>query len=283
MTKIAYLGPRGTFSEEAALRFARWLSTVSDLVPLPAIEDCAEAVTGGQAEFTVIPVENSLEGAVHATLDLLAGASLFICAELVVSVEHHLLSTGNSLHEVRQVLSHPQALAQCRRYLRANLPDALTIATASTADAAARVAAMGAGVAAIGSLHAARYYELKVLASSIQDNGSQTRFIVLTRSDCLLGRPEKTSLIFAVKDGPGRLFKVLAAFAGHGVNLTRIESRPAKKQLGDYLFFIDLAGDVREAKVAAALLEAKKEAVMLKVLGSYPVLSQLPGSKYSDF
>ncbi len=279
MTKIAYLGPRGTFSEEAALRFARCLPVPAGMVPLPAIEDCAEAVTEGRADFTVVPVENSLEGAVHATLDLLAGTSLVICAELIVDIEHHLLSTGSRLHDIRQVLSHPQALAQCRRYLRANLPDALVIPTASTAEAAARVVAMGAAAAAIGSLHAAIYYELKVLASSIQDNGSQTRFIVLTKNGSVPGRPEKTSLLFSIRDGPGSLFRVLAAFAAHGVNLTRIESRPAKRQLGDYLFFVDLAGAAGEERVEGALRDASPETVMLKVLGSYPVLPQGGQSK----
>jgi prephenate dehydratase len=273
VTKIAYLGPRGTFSEEAALRFARRLAAAADLIPLPAIEDCAEAVAEGRADYTVIPVENSLEGAVHATLDLLAATGLLICAELTVTIEHHLLSTGSSLRDIRQVLSHPQALAQCRRYLRTNLPDALMKPAASTAEAAARVAAMGAGAAAVGSRHAAAYYNLNILASSIQDNGSQTRFIVLAQNGSVPLKAEKTSLLFAISDGPGSLFKVLAAFAAHDVNLTRIESRPAKKQLGDYLFFVDLAGARGEDKVERALRDVEKEVVMLKVLGSYPVLS----------
>jgi prephenate dehydratase len=163
-------------------------------------------------------------------------------------------------------------MAQCRNFIRRQLAGSETIPVFSTAEAAAMVSRSGLGTAAIGSIRAAERYQLKVLCASIQDNGNRTRFIVLTKNGGLPGTPDKTSLLFAVKDGPGSLFRVLQSFANHGVNLTRIESRTSKRQLGDYLFFVDLAGTPEDPAVKASLREAAREAVMLKLLGTYPVL-----------
>jgi prephenate dehydratase len=270
---IAYLGPRGTFSEEAALCFSGTLGEEAKLLPFQTIDDCAEAVEDGSAVFAVVPLENSLEGSVNLTLDLLTtSAELKICGEFVLDIEQNLLVTAGGLEDIRQVYSHPQAMAQCRNFLRRNLAAAETVPVISTAEAAAAVAKLGSGTAAIGSRRAAGLYSLKICAASIQDNGNQTRFVILGRNK-LAGTPEKTSLLFAVKDGPGSLFRVLQSFAVHGVNLTKIESRPAKRQLGDYLFFVDLTGTTDNPAVVAALREASREAVMLKLLGTYPVLA----------
>ncbi len=270
--EICYLGPQGTFSEDAALRFSAILSEETKLLAYPTIDDCAEAVEDGTAAFAVVPLENSLEGSVSMTLDILTtSAELKICGELVLDIEHNLLVPGGGLADIRQVFSHSQAMAQCRNYLRRHLGTAELIPTVSTAEAAATVAKHGIGSAAIGSRRAADLYSLKVCAASVQDNGNQTRFVILGREK-LSGTAQKTSLLFAVKDGPGSLFKVLQSFAVHGVNLTKIESRPAKRQLGDYLFFVDLAGTPDNTTIVSALREASREAVMLKLLGTYPVL-----------
>ncbi|MBS4023906.1 MAG: prephenate dehydratase [Dethiobacter sp.] len=274
--EIAYLGPVGTFSEEAALRFAGTLSGEAKLLPCPTIEDCAETVEDGTASFAVVPLENSLEGSVNITLDLLTtSAELRICAELVLAIEQNLLVADGGLGEIKQVYSHPQAMAQCRNFLRRSLPAAEKVPVVSTSEAASTAAKLGVGAAAIGSRRAAELYGLKICAAAVQDNGNQTRFVILGRQGSLAGTPEKTSLLFAVKDGPGSLFRVLQSFAVHGVNLTKIESRPAKRQLGDYLFFVDLAGTPENQTIMAALREASREAVMLKLLGTYAVMKDV--------
>ena len=172
-----------------------------------------------------------------------------------------------------KVYSHPQALAQCRTFLRRNLPDAQTVPVFSTAEAAAIASEAGIGTAAISSKRAADRYHLSVLAASVQDGVNRTRFCVLTKAATIFATPEKTSLLFAVKNAAGSLFRVLQSFADHHVNLTRIESRPAKSQLGDYIFFVDIDGTTDNINVKNALREASGEAVMLKLLGTYPVLS----------
>jgi len=210
---------------------------------------------------------------VHVTLDVLtASTQLQICGELVLDIEHNLLVSSGSISDIRQVYSHPQAVAQCRYFLRRHLSAAEAVPVLSTAEAAAMVAKSGVRSAAIGSSRAAELYNLTIAASSIQDDGNQTRFVILGRQGQVLGAPVKTSLLFAVKDGPGSLFKVLQSFAVNGVNLTRIESRPARRQLGDYLFFVDLSGTPEDPKVLASLREAAREAVLLKLLGTYPTL-----------
>lgn len=272
--KVAYLGPRGTFSEEAALCFSEMLAEPAELLPYPAIEDCAGAVEDNVADFAVVPLENSLEGSVNITLDVLTtSAELQIAGELVLDIEHNLLSATNDESVIRRIYSHPQAMAQCRAFLRRRFPGVETIPVYSTAEAAAIVAGEGPGSAAIGSRRAALEYGLQVVVGAIQDNGNRTRFVILAKQGKRLGRPVKTSLLFAVKNAAGSLYRVLQAFAVYGVNLTRIESRPAKRQLGDYIFFVDLDGTPDDAAVKAAIREAASEAVMLKLLGTYPALA----------
>jgi prephenate dehydratase len=274
-TKIVFLGPQGTFSEEAALRLSALPGMDAELLPCPLIEDCAEAVEDGAADYAVVPLENSLEGSVNATLGILTtSAELQIVAELVLDIEHNLLAAAGSAAEIKRIYSHPQALAQCRRYLRRNFPEAETVAVSSTAEAASLVSGSGPGAAAIGSRRAALSYNLQVLAAAVQDNGNRTRFVVLAKHGKSLGRPVKTSLLFAVRNSAGSLYRVLQAFAVHNVNLTRIESRPAKGQLGDYIFFVDLDGTPLDPAVKPAIREAAEQAVLLKLLGAYPVLDQ---------
>ncbi|MBS4031875.1 MAG: prephenate dehydratase [Clostridiales bacterium] len=270
---IAYLGPEGTFSEEAAQKFLRVTALTGNIIPYPTIEACTEAVEDGVADFAVIPLENSLEGSVSITLDILTtSVELRICAEIILDIEHNLLVPAGGLAEINKVYSHPQALAQCRTFLRRNLPDVQTVPVFSTAEAAATAAGAGIGSAAISSKRAAGRYHLKILAAAVQDGVNRTRFCVLTKAATAFATAEKTSLLFAVKNAAGSLFRVLQAFAAHNVNLTRIESRPAKSQLGDYIFFVDIDGTTENINVKNALREAGGEAVMLKLLGTYPVL-----------
>jgi prephenate dehydratase len=278
-TRIAFLGPQGTFSEEAALTLSCLTGMEAELLPCPLIEDCAEAVEDGAADYAVVPLENSLEGSVNVTLDLLTtSAGLQIAAELVLDIEHNLLAAAGTAAAVKRIYSHPQALAQCRRYLRRHFPEVETIPVSSTAEAASMVSGSGPGSAAIGSRRAALTYNLQVLAAAIQDNGNRTRFAVLARHGKSLGSPVKTSLLFAVKNAAGSLYRVLQAFAVHNVNLTRIESRPARSQLGDYIFFVDLDGTPDDMSVKLAVREAADEAMLLKLLGTYPVLGREQGA-----
>lgn len=272
--RVAYLGPQGTFSQEAALIFTGLSGMEAKLCPYPSIIDCAEAVEDGHADFAVVPLENSLEGSVHDTLDVLTTSlEMTILAELVLDIRHNLLVSAGSMSDVLEVFSHPQALAQCRGFLRHALPGAAVIPVLSTAEAASIAAKKGVGAAAIAGRKAAEQYGLTILREAISDTNNRTRFIVLGRSLATPDPPAKTSVLFSVKNKAGSLFRVLQAFAGHEVNLTRIESRPAKSQLGEYIFFVDLDGTPDKPHVKAALREAGKEAIMLKMLGSYPVLN----------
>jgi len=270
---IAYLGPVGTFSEEAAERFADILGEECRLTPYTTITACADAAEDGVVQYAVVPLENSLEGSVHETLDILTtGLQIMIVAELVLVIDHALLVVPEHTGAISKIYSHPQALAQCRNYLRRHWPAAQLLPLLSTADAAAFVAREGMGIAAIGSISAAEQYGLQVLAQEIQDSENQTRFVVLGKGTAMPGQLLKTSLLFSVKNVAGSLFGVLQAFATNGVNLTRIESRPAKRQLGDYIFFVDLDGSPDDPHVKAALRQVATNAVMMKLLGSYPVL-----------
>ncbi|NLM51300.1 MAG: prephenate dehydratase [Firmicutes bacterium] len=273
MEAMVYLGPQGTFCEEAAKAFCQLTGMQLKISPCPTIGDCAESVEDLKARFGIVPLENSLEGSVHDTLEILTTShQLRILAELALNIEHCLLSQAADIEEIKLVYSHPQALAQCKSYLRQKLSPAKQIPVVSTAEAAAMAAKQGAGTAAIAGRQAAEFYGLPILAAGIQDATSTTRFIVLGRENEQIGEPVKTSLVFSVKNVAGSLYRVLGAFAAHHVNLTRIESRPAGSRLGDYIFFVDLDGSLADSAVRAALREAGREAVMLKLLGSYPVL-----------
>lgn len=273
LASIAYLGPVGTFSEEAAKRFAGILGGECHLTACATITACADAAEDGVVQYAVVPLENSLEGSVHETLDVLTtGLQLMIVAELILVINHALLVVPEHTGDISKIYSHPQALAQCRNYLRRQWPKAQLLPLLSTADAAAFVAREGTGIAAIGSINAAKQYGLRVLAKEIQDSENQTRFVVLGKGAAMPGQILKISLLFSVKNVAGSLFDVLQAFAVNEVNLTRIESRPAKRQLGDYIFFVDIDGSPDDINVKTALRQVAVNAVMLKLLGSYPVL-----------
>ncbi|MDI3281397.1 MAG: prephenate dehydratase [Bacillota bacterium] len=244
-------------------------------VPGRSLWDVVEAVAEGRADLAVAPLENSIEGSVPLTLDLLLRhPGIRVVGEVILPVAHHLAAgPGVTLAEVREVISHPHALAQCREYLRRRLPEAVQVPAASTAEAAAEVARRPAGRAAITTRAAVERYGLTLLEEEIQDlRDNVTRFIVLGRGEVprRTGR-DKTSLVLStLSDRPGALYRILREFAVREINLTRIESRPAKTMLGEYLFFIDFEGHQEEEPVRAALEAVRPLTSFFRILGSFP-------------
>ena len=265
--KIAILGPRGTFSEEAALKFM----SSPHLVLARDIEEIFDLVERGEVEFGVLPVENSLEGSVTLAMELLVKREARVYAEIILDINHNLLALpGVKLAEIRSVISHPQALAQCKGFI-----SSLGVSTAnypSTADAAREIKEKQLrDVAAIAPLAAAKLYGLAVLKEKIQDiDHNQTRFFILAKRDHAPTGRDKTSIVLSLKDKPGALYEVLEAFAKAKINLTKIESRPSRRALGDYIFFIDFEGHRTEDRIKAVLEEIERRASFMKILGSYP-------------
>ncbi len=279
--RIGYLGPRGTFSEQAALLYLG--DRQGECVACTSLEQVLGLVSGGRFDEGIVPVENSSEGAVGVVLDLLAlHFDLAVRFELVLPVSHCLMARpGLTLQQVERVLSHSQVLAQCRGFLQQRLPWAQTVECSSTAAAAQQVAECPSPWAVLGPAVAADNYGLAVLEDETHDfPENSTRFWVVGREP--LAAPAtgdlagvKTSIVFIIKDRPGALYHILGEFARRNLNLTRIESRPAKKKLGDYLFFIDFIGSTRLQTVQDALAGVGFRTVFLKVLGSCPCLSTM--------
>jgi chorismate mutase/prephenate dehydratase len=268
--RVAFLGPRGTFCEQAARE--HFLDDNAVFEERPSITDVFRSVTVKEVDRGVVPVENSSEGPVVPTLDLLGESALKICGEVITRVRHNLIARPDAeLDDVREVASHPQALAQCQRYLDENLPSASLLETRSTADAV-RLASERTGVAAIGTELAAQIYGMKVLASGIEDNHeNHTRFFILSWDDHEPTGNDRTSILFSVKHRPGSLCEALSAFSSRGINLTKIESRPARRGPWEYVFFCDFEGHREDAKIKEALEELRTKATELKILGSYPI------------
>lgn len=266
--RIGVLGPEGSYSEKAALLWSKYRPGAS-LVYFPDFEAVLEAVFAGGVEVGIVPVENSLEGAVTAVMDLLLRLNVVIVGEVNLPIRHCLVGRGEG--EIKVILSHPQALAQCRQYLREHYPNAEVRTTGSTSHAA-RLAQEFPEMAAIAGQDAAERYGLSILAREIQDaSDNVTRFIVTGREGIATTGRDKTSLIMYLdKDRPGALFSILEEFARRNINLTRIESRPSRKGLGDYYFYIDLEGHLHDRTVGQAVAAVKEKAAMIRVLGSYP-------------
>lgn len=268
--KIAYLGPPGTFSEQAALDYAR----DADLAAFPSITAAATSVLSGEAEEAVCPIENSLQGAVTDTLDvLLHQDTLRIRQELAIDVVHDLMvKPGTVLAAVKRVYSHPQALAQCRGYLEQHLPNVELAAALSTAAAVEQAVGSDAPAAAIAPSRAAEIYGAQILASGIQDDDNNvTRFVVLAKKDHPRTGNDLTSVAMAFsQDKPGQLFGVLKEFAERNINLTKIESRPTRLGLGKYYFLVDIEGHREDTALAAVLERTQEQVSLLKVFGSYP-------------
>ncbi len=268
--RVAYLGPPGTFSEEAVAR----CDLASEAVPFPTFAGAYHALRGGQVDGALLPIENSIEGSVGANLDLLVHEpGPLIRREVLLPVRQHLLARpGMRIDEVRRVLSHPQPLGQCSRFLRERLAGASIEPTSSTADAARKVAAGEPGAAAIGGQAAAERYGLVVLADRIQDaDENVTRFVLLANEDEAPTGDDRTSIAFTLdRDRPGGLYEVLGELATREINLSRIESRPMKEALGHYVFFIDFERHRLDRAGAEALAGVRARVHRLYLLGSYP-------------
>ena len=268
--RLAYLGPAGTFTEEAALQY----SPQAELLAFSTIFAVGAAVRSGKAGEGMAPVENSLQGAVTDTLDMLIHEeSVHICHELVLPIVHYLMGReGTAVSDIRAVYSHPQALAQCRGYLERYLPHAELRASLSTAAAVEESQRSDGVAAAIATRRAAELYGAHILAEEIQDNPSNvTRFLVLGRQDHPKTGRDRTSICFSFAvDRPGQLYGVMREFAEREVNLSKVESRPTREGLGQYYFLVDLEGHREDAHVQEALDRVAQATSMLKVFGSYP-------------
>ena len=265
--RVAYLGPAGTFSHAAV---SKQFGTFVDAVPSPTFDDVFRAVESGQADYAVVPIENSTEGAVGRTMDLMVDTELTVCGEVKLRVNQNLLSNAGGLDKITRVYSHGQSLAQCVKWLAQHLAAVPRIAVASNAEAA-RLAAAEAGAAAIAGENAGAIYGLATLAPHIEDEpNNTTRFWVLGRQHVGASGRDETSLVMSCPNKPGAVYQLLAPFAAHGVSMSRFESRPARTAQWEYLFFIDLVGHRDDPPVKAALDELAKIAPFLKLLGSYP-------------
>jgi chorismate mutase/prephenate dehydratase len=269
-TKVAYLGPAGTFSERAVLDlFGRAVEALA----CPSIDEAFRAAETGAAQFAVVPVENSTEGAIGRSLDLLLTTPLKICAEIVLRVRQNLMRKGKGLKGVKRVYSHQQSLAQCQKWLAQNLPGVERVAVASNAEAA-RLAAKEKAACAIGPKLAAARYALDLIAADIEDEASnRTRFAVLGTLEPGPSGRDSTSIVMSAPNRPGAVHALLEPFARHGVSMSRLESRPTRVGKWEYYFYADLDGHRSDPPLAAALAELEKLAPFLKILGSYPIAS----------
>ena len=283
--KVGYLGPEGTFSEEAGKLYARRIEGKAELYPYSTIHDLLSAANRGKIKEAVVPIENSIEGTIAIVPDMLVReVNLMIRQEIILPVYHYLLAQkGTHLKEITDIISSPPPLEQCQEFLRKKLPHAKLHLAYSTADAVRQVATSlgekvishgrvkGSVFAAIGTAASAKLYGLKIIARQINAHDNQTRFIVLSKTDHKKTGNDKTAIVFTIAmDRPGGLHDVLSEFAIRNINLTKIESRPSKKALGDYYFFADLEGHRSDPVILQTLKVVKAKTSFLKILGSFP-------------
>ncbi|MFA4988208.1 MAG: prephenate dehydratase [Candidatus Omnitrophota bacterium] len=267
MLKVAYMGPQASFSNLAALK--RFGSRM-DFVACASIPEVFLEVERGAADYGVVPVENSIEGAVTHTLDMLIDSELKICSQVILNVSHNLLSNCPK-ERIRRIYSNPQVFGQCRIWLRKNLPAPELIDVSSTTRAA-ELARKEKNSAAIASMLASEVYGLKVISSDIQDSlKNATRFLVIGKNVAARTGRDRTSVIFSIKDHVGALYEMLLPFKKYGVNLTKIESRPSKRKAWEYYFFADISGHQDDSRIKKALKELETKCTFLKILGSYPI------------
>ncbi|MEN9434013.1 MAG: prephenate dehydratase [Pseudomonadota bacterium] len=265
---IAYLGPEGTFTQEATRKH---FGNTIGLLSCDSIAQVFREVETYRVRYGVVPIENSTEGIVSHTLDVLVNSPLRICGEVVLRIHQNLLCNDDNWQQVTKVYSHAQSLAQCRYWLDKNLPHAERIACSSNAEAA-RKAASESSAAAIGSVQAAPIYGLQVVQTSIEDNtNNTTRFLVVGHQDVGQSGQDKTSLLLSMPNRPGSLYNLLKPFAEFGIDMTRIESRPARSNNWEYLFFVDIRGHVKDTPIQNALQTLQGQVDLVRVLGSYPV------------
>lgn len=273
---LSYLGPDGTFTHLAAMKYLNIVqNTKMNLVPFPTIRTALSSIKKDESHICIVPAENSIEGQVNVTLDFLAQEdNLYIQGEIVLDIEHHLLSYMEKAEDIHTIISHPQAMAQCQAFLQKALPHVEYIETSSTAAAVKELSAKKDGFAAIGSKESHLNYGVPIFLNNIGDYPlNQTRFIIVGKKP-IAHATTKTSLVLSLKeDRPGGLYKILEEFAKRNINLTRIESRPTKKKLGKYLFFIDCEVGGCDPKLKQVIIAIKPATSMLKNLGSYCLLS----------
>ena len=265
---VAFLGPLGTFSEEAA---TKQFGELSMPVQCSSIDEVFRVVEAGKVDYGVVPVENSTEGAVGRTLDLLIGSSVKICGEVELPVHHNLLSKQQDITRITKLYSHTQSLSQCHEWLNQNLAGVERHAVVSNAEAA-RLAAEDHEAAALASIRAAALFDLNVLAERVEDDPrNTTRFLILSTHDVAPSGKDKTSLAMATRNIPGAMSNLLEPLARHGVSMTKLESRPSKAGIWEYVFFVDIEGHHQDSAVMQALDELQQRASFLKILGSYPI------------
>lgn len=268
--RISYLGPEATFTHMAVL--AKFGSQVEGL-PQGSIADVFQQVEKGEADYGVVPIENSTEGAVSHTLDMFINCNLNVCAEVYLNISHNLLGNGTLL-SVKKVYSKLEAIAQCKRWIQNNLSNKVHVVETSSTSHAAQLAAKEKGAAAIASSLAASYYNLRMLAQNIQDlANNKTRFLVISKHAADKSGNDKTSVMFSVKHTAGALFKALEPLYRNKINMTMIESRPTGQKLWEYVFFIDVEGHNEDPEVKRAVKEMRKHCLFMKILGSYPEAS----------
>lgn len=265
--KVAYLGPQATFTHMACMKR---FGLLAEYVATRGIGEVFTEVEKGKADYGVVPVENSTEGVVSHTLDMFVDSDVKICGEILMEVSHHLLSKHGEKGRIVKIYSHPHAIAQSRKWLEANMPKATLVEVSSTA-AAAELASQDETTAAIASELASRLYELKVVASRIEDSPYNfTRFLVIGQVPCPVSGQDKTSILFTIRDRVGALYRILEPFAHNQINLTKIESRPSRYRVWEYIFYVDFEGHAEDTPVKAALEGLREECLFLKILGSYP-------------
>lgn len=267
--KVAYLGPEGTFTQQAALKhFGE--SAVS--LPMAAIDEVFREVEAGAVNYGVVPVENSTEGVVNHTLDSFMDSSMRICGEVVLRIHHHLLVSSTTRQDkISRIYSHPQSFAQCRKWLDAHYPHAERVPVSSNAEAARLVKTEWHSAAIAGDM-AAKLYDLERVAEKVEDRpDNSTRFLIIGNQDVPTSSEDKTSIVVAMRNQPGALHDLLEPFHRHQIDLTRLETRPSRSGVWNYVFFIDFRGHRDDAQVAAVLEEVRLRAAELKVLGSYPI------------
>lgn len=269
---VAYLGPQGTFSEAAAVKH---FGQSTARLPCVSIDAVFRAVERGEARYGVVPIENSTEGAISRTLDLLLGSEAAICGEVYLRVRQNLMRKGEGMDGIRVVYAHAQSLAQCQHWLRDQLPQAEQVPVASNSEGA-RLAAGQPDAAAIGPGMAAQLHQLNIIARDIEDAANNTtRFVVISREAAAVSGRDRTSLALSISNRPGAVVELLAPLAAHGINLINWNTRPARKDaLWEYIFCVDVEGHVSDPALKAALTELETHAAFIKVLGSYPVATQ---------
>jgi chorismate mutase/prephenate dehydratase len=268
--RVAYLGPKATFTHQASIQ--KFGSSV-EYIPSESISDVFEEVEKGRADYGVVPIENTTEGAVTHTLDMFSDSDIKICSEVLLRIKHCLLSKI-PLKNIRKVCSNPQVFGQCRTWLKNHLPHADQVEVSSTSRAA-EIASREKGTAAIASQLAAAYYHLKILAQGIEDFKTNiTRFLVIGRHVAKRTGQDKTSILFSIKDKVGALYEILLPFKKHHINMTKIESRPSKRKPWEYYFFVDFIGHQDDLNVKKALKILERHCVFLRILGSYPFVNK---------